>query len=44
VSVVAYVRNWLLENLVALLGCDGVEVVSVSGTKIFAEGLAGGPS
>ena len=36
--------QFIAENLVALLGCDGVEVVSVSGTKIFAEGLAGGPS
>lgn len=36
--------QFISENLVALLGCDGVEVVSVSGTKVFAGRLDGAPS
>jgi hypothetical protein len=36
--------QFIAQNLVALLGCNRVEVVSVSGTKIFAERLVGAPS
>lgn len=36
--------QFIAQDFVALLGCDGVEVVSVSGAKIFAERLVGAPS
>jgi hypothetical protein len=36
--------QFITQNLVALLGCDSVEVVSISGTKVFAGRLVGAPS